>query len=237
MAASYQTLAGLYADCRFVTNTDSTTLIDADLLLLANKYYGLIFRELVNTNENICAEISYTDTVSGQQEYPMPVDDTSSTYGGGAVKILRVEASYDGTNYYVASPFSITDRQHSTIGNTDASINNYYSKYNPNYAYFDRSVWLYPIPDAAVTKGIYLFWIKRPSELTGTSSTPNLPKDFLSILSEGMLIDIYRRFAKVAESDRARTNFTNMINLMKRSEVQESEPLVFRPNKDLSDYK
>lgn len=203
MAASYQILDNVFSDVRYIAGKDSTTLTDTNLLRLANKYYLLMVRELIDLNEDLYAEISHADLVANQREYVLPLDDTLTTFGSGLIKMQRIEVNYSGSSrdWRVADPISL--QQISTPTVLDADINSAFDKSAPKYWFKDRSVWLAPVPDVAVTTGLYLYWIKRPNELQATFDIPDLPKDFLNILSEGILMDVYRRFGRTAEYDRA----------------------------------
>lgn len=241
MAATFQTLANIYSDVRYNAGKDSTTLVDADLLRIANKYFGLIVRGLVDINEDLYAEIATTDLVANQKEYPLPTD-SASTYGGGLIKVLRTEVSYDATNWYRALPVNLDNQKQSIYGSSVATINQEFSKSAPKYAIFDRSLWLLPVPEStdAVSPGnagLISFWVKRPNEMTATTDIPEMPKDFLSILTEGMLIDVYRKYDKVAQADRARLNFNNMLAQAKLSETNIDEPVVLKSATDICDYK
>src|SRR3990167_183998 len=118
MAAALQTLANIYTYVRSLANKDSNTLTDATLLNLANVWYYKIIRELADINEDIFGEISTASTVANQTEYALPIDDTASTFGGGTIKILRVEISYSGAVWKVAHPIDITNRDDPTIFNS-----------------------------------------------------------------------------------------------------------------------
>ena len=138
MASTFQTLTDVYSDVRFNAGKDSNTLEDADLLRIANKYYFPMFRELVDLNEELYAEISSADLVASQREYILPTDSSSTPFGGGLIKLQRVEISYDGSNWYVASPISLQEIATPTI--LDVDLNNIYAKSSPVYWFKDRSV-------------------------------------------------------------------------------------------------
>lgn len=231
MASSYQTLSDVYTDVRYIAGKDSSTLADADLLRMANKYYLLIIRELVDLNEGLYGEISSADLVINQNEYALPIDDTSTTFGGGLVKLYRVETNYDGSSsgWKVADP--ISPYQISTPTYLDADINSTFDKSDPKYWFFDRSVWLAPVPDANVTNGLFIYWAKRPNEMTTSADIPNLPKDFLSLLTEGILIDIFRRLGRTAEAKQAQANWQmGILNIREKEAAPDTEqPLIMKP--------
>ncbi len=218
MASSFQTLDNIYTIIRSISNKDTTTLTDATLLSFANKYYLQIVRELIALNEEFYAEISSADLVADQREYPLPIDDTTTPFGGGLIKIQRVEISYDNSNWYVAEHIPFSGITTPTI--LDADINNAYSRTSPKYYIKDRSVWLIPTPDSAddVTAsnaGLRIFWVKRPGELTVKTDIPDLPKDWLSVLQEGMLYDVFRKFNRTADARDALVNWQIGISRMK----------------------
>lgn len=234
--AAYQTLAEVNSDVRYNAGKDSNTLLDADLLRLANKYFFLMFRELVDLNEDIYTEISSADLSADQREYILPTDSASTPFGGGLVKLQRVEVSYDGTNWYAANPISLHQIPTPTI--LDKDINDVFSKSNPKYYFKDRSVWLAPIPDsnddvAASNANLRIFWVERPGEMTATTDIPDIPKDFLSVLSEGMLIDVFRKYGKNTEMRIAESRWEKGLAKMRQLEqnIDVEHPYIFMSSK------
>lgn len=221
LASSWQTLSNVFTVIRDISNKDSTTLPDTVLIPLANKYYFQIVRELVDLREELYCEISYTDLVASQREYMIPTDDTDSPYGGGAIKLHRVEVSYDGTNWEVAKHIPLTMITTPTVLDSDIDIA--FDKGSPRYYFKDRSLFLLPPPDstddvAASNGNLYIYWVKRPDELTSSTNIPDLPKDFLGILQEGILYDVFRKLGKVVESRDALQNYHVAIEKMKSLE-------------------
>ena len=118
MASAFQTTDNVYTNVRFIVGKDSNTLTDANLLGLVNKYFNLMFRELVDLNEDLYAEFSSTALVASQREYQLP-GDSATTFGGGLVKLIRVEISYDGTNWYIADPIGVRNIPSPTVLDAD----------------------------------------------------------------------------------------------------------------------
>ena len=242
MASVFQTLNSAYTLVRSLANKDSNTLTDATLLPIANKYYYLLVRELVGLNEELYANISTADLVANQTEYVLPIDDTASTYGGGLIKILRVEVTHDGSTLYVAKPIDLSNQTNpiiysATTGPSVAVINQDYDVTAPKYAFLDRSLWLFPIPTAAVTNGLRLFLVERPNELTSSSSIPDLPKDWLSVLQEGMLYDIFRKFGRTSDARDALNNWQIGITRMKELEQAVNQEQRFEMKTVYKNYK
>lgn len=223
MPSSYQCLSNVFSDVRYISSKDATTLTDANLLRLANKYYLPMVRELVDLNEDLYAEISFTDLVANQREYVLPVDNTTSTYGGGLIKMQRIEINYSGgtNDWQVADPISLQQIPTPTV--LDSDINSEFSSGDPRYWFKDRSVWIAPVPCSTddVTAGnanLYMYWIKRPNEMTVTTDIPDLPKDFLNVLAEGMLIDVFRKYGRINDSLKAQSNWDSGLANMREKE-------------------
>lgn len=221
MASTWQTLGNVFTVVRSIANKDSTTLPDATLLPLANKYYFLIIRELIGLNEDFYAEISNTDLVAGQSEYPLPVDDTASPYGGGAVKIHKVDTAFVASDWKVAGNIPFNDVRIPL--SLTADISNNYSINYPGYYFKDRSVFLLPTPSSsdnttAGNAGLYIYWTKRPGEVTSGSSIPDLPKDWLSVLQEGILYEVFRKYNKTTDARDALANFQIGVSRMRELE-------------------
>src|SRR3990167_2622764 len=241
MASVYQTLGNIYTIVRSLANKDSTTLSDATLLAFANKSYYQIVRELADANQDIYGEISVASLVANQSEYALPIDDTASTFGGGYIDIVRVEVSHDGSNWYPAEEIDMQNQPESivrdaTYGPSTATINQEYDTTQPKFAVFDKSIFLFPIPDTARTNALRIFWIKRPDELASSSSTPDMPKDFLYILTEGMLADVFQKFGRASESSLSYQKFQKMLKDMKRLEYREIKQAALTPDLDINDF-
>jgi hypothetical protein len=227
MASIYQTLANVFSDIRYIAGKDSTTLPDSDLLRMSNKYFLWLLRENSDINENLYGQISFTDLVVDQREYPLPVDDetggTSHPYGGGALNIMRVEISYDaGTTWRVAKVISFLDIKGPMT--LDADLNDQYTRTNPVYWFYDRSIFIAPVPGSTDTTtsgnaGLRIWYVQRSPEADVTTDILNLPKDFLGILAEGVLIDVFRKYGRMNDMRISESRFNKMIDDMKSFET------------------
>lgn len=230
---AFRTLSDVYDDVRFKSGLNSTSLSNANLLRIANKYYRIILRHVVELNEDINAEISGFDLVSGQREYTLPAESSTTPFGGGAIKIQRFEVTYDGINWRVADQISWQQIEGAT--KLDADIGNQFTKSAPKFALKDRSIWLLPVPGAtdavsASNQGGRLFYIKRPVEMTTTTDVPDLTPDFLDTLSIGMSVDVFESLGRTAEKRDALAWFNARLVEMKRQEQQlgQDEPINLR---------
>ena len=198
-----------------------------------------MFRELVDLNEELYAEIASTALVANQREYSLPTD-SASTFGSGLIKLQRVEISYNGTNWYVANPISLNEIGTPTI--LDADINNAFDKSSPKYWFKDRSVWIAPVPAstdsvAGGNTNLRIYWVKRPNEMTAVGDIPEIPKDFLSILAEGMLVDVFRSFGRISDMRLAETRWEKGLANMRSLEASpdSEQPFIFKASR--KDYK
>lgn len=232
MAATFQTLNAVYTEVRRLTNKDSTTLPDATLLPVANRRYLELVREIIDTDDSWYAEIDTQNFTVDDGTYTIPADDTASTYGGGAVKIIRVEVTYDGTNWVVVQPISrkeMTDFGITLGSDTDAILDNFSESY-PRYYHFGASIKIVPTPNTTRTNGLRIFNIARPNELTSSSSIPDIPKDFLGVLCDGLLYDFYREFQRFTEAKESKQDWlgglANMRSLMQSRTTEDVAPVL-----------
>ena len=182
-------------------------------------------REIAESGQDLYGEIAVTDLVEDQREYPLPIDDTSSAYSGGSIKLIRVEVSYSGADadWKVCQS---TDLDMIASPLIETKILEVFNKSNPFYAEFDRSIWLLPRPDssddvAASNANLRLFYVKRPDEMTAGSDIPDVPKDFLNILSAGIKSDVLESLGRINESRAAKNEFFSLLKQAKMLETQE----------------
>ena len=191
---AWSTLSNIYDDVRFKTNKTSDDLSDATLLRLANKTAREIYVGLIGTSEDWYGEIAEFDlvasTTAANREYTIPADSASTPWGGGAIKILQVELKIDGTNWTVARPAKLSG---SAIPYNESDITANYDNNAPFYAVFDNSIFILSGTTTAVTDGGRIFYIKRPAEMTTGTDVPDMPNEFLTVLSTGMTRDVYER--------------------------------------------
>lgn len=214
------TLTQLRSYARFLTNTNSTTFTDADTLVSANVWYDILAGEIVASMDDwdIGGEISTTNIVASQQEYVFPTD---------IFKIKRIEVSYDGTNWYVANRFDVNELG---IATDSTSIANNFSKNKPYADVYDNSIFLYPIPDAAVTNGLKIYYEPLVTQLSGISDEPNIARPYHMAIALGMAkdylskyIDIKANAAKLSSVENSLAKLRNEMKEYYRSRNQDRE--------------
>lgn len=173
------------AYARILTNTNSTTLSDADILTMLNVKYGHrildILKIQVDKNANITE--SYTDLISTtglvagdvgyNGEYPFPTDFLRPT---------RVEILSTATGTPVKAEFY--DIQENDFSETDSdSIGSVFSTASP-YVRFERnSFFVRPLVTTTVTAGIHIWYEARQTALSTLADTPSFEANLHDILA------------------------------------------------------
>jgi len=171
---------------RWLTKTSSTdgTAADTDLLPILNDYYSRQIIDFVNTNEDLFGVKSTTslNVVSNQEAYALPSD---------LIRVKRVEITYDGTNWFKIHTNDDGQVQWTAL---DAnSINTQFNQSDPYADIFGSALYLRPIPTAAVSGGLRIWYIQRPSQLSTMSSSVLTPSDYHGYLIYGVAGEIATR--------------------------------------------
>lgn len=182
------------------SNTNTGTLTNTTLFLFLNERNRQFCAALQGVREDFLGERSTTDLVGNQQEYQLPDD---------CMRLKKVEILYDGTNWKPGTFFDINERPRygvsGTLGSqvlpTDTTtISNNYTTDYPYVDVLENSIFLYPIPTATVTAGLKLYYFKRPQDMTTTSASADLPKEYHSYLVESITLDVEVTKGKISSS-------------------------------------
>lgn len=200
---------GLRGETRYLTNTNSTNYSDADLDAALNAYYDLFSTEALDSMDDwdFQGDIATADFVANQQEYTFPSD---------ILKIKRMEVTFDGTNWYVASPMDINERGEPT---DTTSIANDFSTSEPYFDLMDNSLFIYPIPTTSVTGGIKIWYEKLVTQLSSVTDEPVIPRPFHKGLCYGAAKDYFEKYSEktgfISKLNNANQNLENYIARMK----------------------
>lgn len=178
------TLGDLATQARFLTNTDTTSYPDANLLFNINVWYQKIVSMILESQDesdfddarNTTYPIKTTPLVSGQRDYSIPVSEK-------VLKIKRIDISYDGTNYYRATPVDDGAVVYDMGANASITDNNFV-KQAPYYDIKYNSVFIYPAPTSADTSGFVRIEWER-------NITPFVVGDYTSVLTDSTVIPGY----------------------------------------------
>lgn len=191
------TLGDIALTARFLTNSDSTSYTDAQLLININTWYQKVVSMIFESQDesdfddarNTDYPIETTSMVAAQRDYPIPVSNAM-------LKIKRVDLTYDNTNWYRANPIddgAVSTDMGASLTNTDQN----YIKQNPRYDIKYNAVWVYPAPtaaDATAGASIRIEWERNVTpftsgELTTGTVVPGFDAPFHPILAQGAAYD------------------------------------------------
>ena len=188
------TIADIQTLTRFLTNTNSTSFTDANLLILVNNSYERIVGKLIVAtsggqwpfgDSNYTAFPDYiTDLVNSQAEY-----DLDAIFTDTPLNIMGVEILDDSGNYQPARP--ITLRKIREMG---FSQSQYFEDdgFPLEYEKRENILVLYPAPDNGVTvtltNGLKIFYLRTAdvytsAEVSTGTKTPGFPSPWHDIIS------------------------------------------------------
>lgn len=168
---------------REYTRTNSTTLPDSKLVLLANTVKDDFAPSIKDADEDLFGVIATRDLIASatSREYSQPDDN---------LRIIRVEATFDGSHPVKLGELNLALYKRTT---DEATIITQFSNQD-NKCFYDiyrKSLWLYSGTITAVGNGLKLFYIAYPvdisvGDLSGTtdlsldptSTTSQIPRQF-----------------------------------------------------------
>lgn len=176
---------------RFKTRTNSTTLTNAELIILANVVKDNLVWEALEADEDIFLVPTTQNLVANQREYPLLSTLLS--------RIKRVEAKLDGNNFIKLHEFDITSHKYpfSTEGDIVDKFGN-----EENTAFYDimrESVFIYSGTITNVTDGLKIWVNTTVPDITSMTSTVDMaidpsntthgiPKALHEVLADGIVI-------------------------------------------------
>lgn len=190
------TLGDISTHASFLTGKDTTAFPNADRLISINKWFHKIVTMIFATQDEWDWDddnrsdfpIMTTAMVAAQRDYEIPVSED-------ALRIKRVDITYNGSKYYRAEPLDIASYGKG-LGN-DTDIDADFNKTSPFYDIQGNSLFIYPLPDGAdVTAGAEIrLMIARDGvdftsgELTTGTIIPGFDEPFHDMISLGMAHD------------------------------------------------
>lgn len=183
-------LAGLVQDCEFTTKlgyggiSGDTTKLKEFTRLMNTWYHKVITMILMAQDEwdyDDCNHADFpiltTSLVASQQDYSIPLSEK-------VLQVKRVEITYDGSKWYKAEPFDINERG---LATDTTSISEDFDQTKPYYDIQYGSLFLYPIPSAAVTNGLKIWVTREVDEFTTADTTqePGIDEAFHPMISKG----------------------------------------------------
>lgn len=177
------TLGDVANKVRALTHTDTVSYTATNLLIDINIWYQkavtIIFESQDDTDfddqRNTTYPVNTTPLLAAQRDYPIPVSTA-------ALKIKRVDITYDGTNYFRANPFDngVPQWGMGNATNEDANM----IKSAPRYDIQYNSIFIYPLAvasDVAAGAKIRIEWERNITPFTAADYTVD-PNDSTVVL-------------------------------------------------------
>lgn len=177
------TLGDVANKARALTHSDTSSYTAANLLIDINIWYQkavtMIFESQDDTDfddmRNTTYPIVTTSLVAGQRDYSIPVSEQM-------LKIKRVDVTYDGTNYFRATPFDSGVPQFGFGNATNEDAN--FIKQAPQYDVQYNSIFLYPLAiasDVSAGAKMQVEWERNITVFTSADYTTD-PSDSTVVL-------------------------------------------------------
>ena len=212
------TLAQLKTLVKFINNVNDTTLSDANFLRLSSERHKQMTLELANINEGYAEETSLSNLVASTESYALPTN---------MMKLKRVEAQYDGVNWYPVTIYDINESD--TIANDTTTIGNLFTASNPFGDILGNSIYLRPIPSTNRTNGLKFWYVDNPADFAATTETPAIPAEYHRLMADLVSIDI-RLMKNEMTSSQAMREEQAILEVMKRqASPRTNEEVMMRP--------
>jgi len=186
------TPTALAAYVRFKTGTNSTTLTNANLIIIGNVVKDRLVLEALDADEDLFLVPTTLDLEEDQREYPLHSNILS--------RIKRVEAKLDASNYILLKEFDLP--QYRDPISTEADIVAHFSNIEDGAEYdiMRKALWIYSGSITDVTDGLKIWLSTWPQDLSSMASTTDMsvdptttthgfPKALHGVLATGMIIE------------------------------------------------
>jgi hypothetical protein len=172
-------LSDIATKARSLVNADTSSYTNANLLIDLNMWYHKVVTMILQSQDewdyddarNTDFPILSTSLVENPRDYSIPVSEK-------VLKLKSVNISYDGTNFYKATPIDsgeFTQGVGLTSSSTqEATVDGRFDKTSPRYDMKYGSIFVYPRANATdVANGgkIVLEWTRQITEITSAELT------------------------------------------------------------------
>lgn len=231
------TLSDITNRISFLGQTDTNKFSNANRLISINAWYNKIHTMILSSQDEWDFDdsnktdfpILTANVVASQQDYALPTN---------AIRIKRLEITYDNSTWYKAEPFDISERG---LATDTTSISGAFTTSEPKYDLIGRSLLLYPIPTSAITNGLKI-WIDRTvsefssSDLTTGTVSPGFDSQWHDILVLGCVYDYFMAIGKLSEADRFKREIQELELKLKSYYGSKQRDRVYLFNSAFIDY-
>ena len=216
------------------THTDAEDYTPTTVWLEAyNIVRNKVINEIVKAKQNYFWNIVKFDLVIWQSEY-----NISEIMGSPALVIKNVKKvfiKYDATSDYY-KPVTFTPSELMIEDPDYYSVS--HSKSVPFFNIKDRSIFVYPAPDAATVEWGKMNVIYQPSELAYADEDDKIDADKQYIYSLGIAEHIYKSQGKINESNDAKADFNaELRNFITEIKGRNNAPIKKRFVNNLNTYR
>lgn len=171
--------------------------------------------------------IMTTSLVAGQRDYTFPLSIT-------LLKDLRVDISYDGTNYWRARPIE-TREINVGLGN-DTNTDGYFDETHPRYEIRANSFWIYPAATQSMGT-LRVEYLREPVEFSSsdTANTPGIETAWQPMLPLDAAIQYSRVHAPALVGD-LRLEYADMEARMRRYYSRKNEDRIYQMGSPYVNY-
>lgn len=162
--------------------------LDADINIAYGEVWAIVMEAEGNKNVTgtfkVYDNIAQTGLVAGNigfnGEYPLPVD---------AIDLKKILLSYDGESWNKAELIDMNDQEEELYQVLQDS--NVYSETSPKAFMFRNSYFIRPFSKETIVDGIKLSILKRQSNLTLETDTPEIETSFHNLIPLRVALDYY----------------------------------------------
>jgi len=181
------TPAEILDQVRYITKTSTAdgSGNTSGLLRMLNDYYLRLATVFIDTNDDLFGRKAKTTLAvnANQEYYYLPTD---------LMKLKRVEATYDGTNWYKVT--LMDDNEFQGIALDPTSVNNYFNQSQPYASVLGNILYMRPIPAQAVSLGLRIWYVGRPTLITNISlDSFGIPGEYHGYLVYGISGEVATR--------------------------------------------
>lgn len=172
------TVQQIYDEARFLANVTSNDVSDAQLLVLLNNSVSDQISFVAGLREDFLLKAGTSQNiVASTTDYTLATD---------VLQLKRLELSFDGTNFYVATRKDLLEDTNLNSTATESTA-------SPKWIAITQSgatsfvIRIQPTPTLSVTNGLRYWYIARPAAMTTGTDVPVTPPELHPALVQDLV--------------------------------------------------